>query len=46
MIMNLAGKLDDVREHRWAELIAMQEDQIKILEALIERKAEGAGGVG
>jgi uncharacterized membrane protein len=42
-IMNLAEKLDDLREHRWAELIAMQEDQIKILKALIERNAEGAG---
>jgi uncharacterized membrane protein len=37
-IMTLDEKLDDLRERRWAELIAIQADQIKMLKDLIERK--------
>jgi uncharacterized membrane protein len=42
-IMNLAEQLDDLRERRWAELIAIQENQIQMLKDLFEQKAGGAG---
>jgi uncharacterized membrane protein len=45
-IMTLGEKLDDLRERRWEELIAIQADQIKLLKELIERKAGGDGGGG
>ena len=45
-IMNLDEKLDDLRERRWAELIAIQEDQIKMLNHLIEQRVGGTGAAG
>ena len=45
-IMNLGEKLDDLREHRWAELIAIQENQIKLLKDLFEQRLDGTGAAG
>ena len=45
-IMNVDEKLDDLRDRRWAELIAMQEDQIKMLRDLINQRAGGTGAGG
>jgi uncharacterized membrane protein len=45
-IMTLGEKLDDLRERRWEELIAIQVDQIKLLKELIEQKAGGTGAAG
>lgn len=42
-IMSLAEKLDDLRERRWADLIAIQEHQIKLLKELTEQRMDGAG---
>ena len=45
-IMSLDAKLDDLRERRWADLIAIQEDQIKMLKDLIGQRAGGTGSAG
>jgi uncharacterized membrane protein len=45
-IMSLAEKLDDLRERRWADLIAIQEHQIKLLKELTEQRMNGAGTTG
>jgi uncharacterized membrane protein len=45
-IMSLAEKLDDLRERRWADLIAIQEHQIKLLKELTEQRMGGAETTG
>jgi uncharacterized membrane protein len=42
-IRTLHDKLDQLRERDWAALVALQQDQIRLLERLLER-AEGGGG--
>jgi uncharacterized membrane protein len=43
-IQTLHAKLDQLREHEWAELVALQQEQIRLLERLLERtRADGAG---
>ena len=43
-IRSLHEKLDDLRERSWAELVAMQQRQIELLQQLLEARA-GAGPV-
>lgn len=38
-IRGLHEKLDDLREQRWAELVAMQQEQIALLTRLLEERA-------
>jgi uncharacterized membrane protein len=45
-IMNLGEKLDDLRERRWTDLIAIQEHQIQLLKELTEQRMGGAGTTG
>ena len=43
-IRTLHDKLDQLREHDWAELVALQQEQIRLLERLLARDAaDGAG---
>lgn len=37
-IMMLHEKMDQLREHQWAELLKIQEQQIKLLSELLEKK--------
>ncbi|HEX8071819.1 MAG TPA: DUF1003 domain-containing protein [Pyrinomonadaceae bacterium] len=39
-ICALHDKLDELREHRWAELVAMQQEQIRLLQQLLAARAE------
>jgi len=38
-ILSLHEKIDELREQKWSELITMQQKQIDLLTALLERKA-------
>ena len=35
-IMALHGKMDQLREHQWEDLVTMQKDQIQMLTSLVE----------
>ena len=35
-IMALQGKMDQLREHQWEDLVQMQKDQIQMLTSLVE----------
>jgi uncharacterized membrane protein len=39
-IVSLHQKLDDLREQKWMELMAVQQEQIRILERLIEERSK------
>lgn len=39
-ITNLHEKLDELREKQWAELVKMQEEQIRLLTKLLEEKSK------
>ena len=38
-IANLHEKLDDLRENQWAELVEMQQEQIRLLTRLLEERS-------
>ncbi|MGE0440665.1 MAG: DUF1003 domain-containing protein [Gemmatimonadales bacterium] len=37
-IQRLHDKMDELRERRWSELVAQQQEQIRLLQALLERQ--------
>lgn len=39
-ILGLHQKVDELRDNKWAELIVMQQEQIRLLTKLLENKAE------
>jgi len=39
-IANLHEKLDELREKQWAELVEMQQEQIRLLTPLLEEKSK------
>ena len=39
-IANLHEKLDELREKQWAELVEMQQEQIRLLTKLLEDKSK------
>lgn len=39
-IANLHEKLDELRENQWAELVEMQQEQIRLLTKLLEEKSK------
>jgi uncharacterized membrane protein len=40
-IENLHQKLDELRDQKWAELVEMQQEQIRLLTKLLEEKSRG-----
>lgn len=44
-INRLHEKLDDLREQRWAELVSMQQEQLRLLQQLLEEKNAQLAGV-
>lgn len=44
-IGRLHEKMDDLREQRWAELVSMQQEQIRLLQQLLEEKNSQLAGV-
>jgi uncharacterized membrane protein len=40
-IANLHQKLDELREKQWSELVAMQQEQIRLLTSLLEGRTRG-----
>lgn len=40
-IRHLHDKLDELRERKWMELVEMQQEQIRLLQALLEEKKRG-----
>lgn len=45
-ISALQEKLDDLREQRWVELVAMQQEQIRLLQQLLEAKSNQQASIG
>lgn len=40
-IRNIHDKLDELRETKWAELVLMQQEQIRLLQELLEERTRG-----